>query len=82
MNVTEMQEASKNTYQTRQDAINQLTSELCKQVVDILDHNLRSCMNCENFRENTETCMKYAMRPPAKIIAKACPDWLYSAVPF
>ena len=34
-----------------------------------------SCINCANFREKTEMCGLVMQRPPAKVIAYACPKW-------
>lgn len=61
----------------RQEAIEKLTEELCKMIIEVLDNNFRSCINCINFNQNQEICNKYKQRPPAKIIAKACPEWSY-----
>lgn len=43
-----------------------------------------SCVNCTNWHQIEEYCMKYQQRPPARIIAFACPDWfnLDEDVPF
>lgn len=35
----------------------------------------RSCLSCIYFKEKSELCSKYNMRPPAKIIAYGCPDY-------
>lgn len=82
MTSEEMKQHGTNTYITRQDAINKLSNELCKQVINILDRNLRSCLNCEKFDESNELCNAFNARPPARVIAKACDGWGYAEVPF
>ncbi len=34
-----------------------------------------SCLNCINFKEQTELCGLVDIRPPAKVIAYGCPQW-------
>ena len=34
-----------------------------------------SCINCANFRAKEEMCGLVMQRPPAKVIAYACPKW-------
>ncbi len=34
-----------------------------------------SCLSCVNFDEPTEFCTKGKMKPPARVIAFACPDY-------
>lgn len=66
----------------REHAIKALSEELCKQLVFILDTNLRSCLNCTRFNEQTEVCILYDQRPPARIVAKACERWESLELPF
>ena len=66
----------------REQAIKALSEELCKQLVFILDTNLRSCLNCTRFNEQTEVCILYDQRPPARIVAKACERWESIELPF
>jgi hypothetical protein len=66
----------------REDSIKKLSEELCKQLIFILDTNLRSCLNCTRFNEEREVCILYDQRPPAKIIAKACERWESIELPF
>ena len=82
MTATEMHDRSHNTYVSRQEAINKLADQLCIQVIDILDKNMRSCLNCEKFDEQAELCKAFNARPPVRIMVKACGDWSYSEVPF
>jgi len=35
-----------------------------------------NCLNCLNFDEEKEICNLYNKRPPAKIIAYGCPQWV------
>lgn len=34
----------------------------------------KSCMNCTLFREDSELCMRFAQRPPARVIAYGCSE--------
>jgi hypothetical protein len=44
---------------------------------------VQSCLSCVHFKEPQEICNLYNMRPPARIIAKACPDYMDNLeVPF
>jgi len=66
----------------REQAIKDLSEELCKQLIFILDTQLRSCLNCTRFELEREVCILYDQRPPAKIIAKACGEWGSIELPF
>jgi hypothetical protein len=35
-----------------------------------------NCLNCLNFNENKEICNLYNQRPPARVIAYGCPQWI------
>lgn len=35
-----------------------------------------SCLSCSFFREPTELCNRYNQRPPARVIAFGCKDYL------
>lgn len=39
------------------------------------EHVVKSCITCDNFEEETETCKKFNARPPARIIAIGCGDY-------
>lgn len=68
---------------TRAEAIKQLSEELRDMIINVLDVNLRSCINCFLFDKDKEVCTKWKARPPAKVIAKGCPDWKYDEdIPF
>lgn len=66
----------------REQAIKALSEELCKQLIFVLDTQLRSCLNCTRFELEREVCILYDQRPPAKIIAKACERWESIELPF
>lgn len=34
-----------------------------------------SCVNCLEFNQLSDKCMKYNAKPPAAIIARSCPEW-------
>lgn len=36
---------------------------------------MRTCISCDHFLEQTEHCTKYNARPPARVIAFACPSY-------
>jgi hypothetical protein len=40
------------------------------------------CPNCLHWIKNTETCMKYNQRPPAKVIVKGCESFEEDEIPF
>ena len=44
-------------------------------------HLWRSCMICVLFNEQKELCIKYNIRPPARVIAYGCPEF-DECVPF
>ena len=45
-----------------------------------LELNRRTCLDCFNFQESTETCLLAGARPPARVLAFGCPQ--YDNVPF
>lgn len=49
--------------------------------LQILFQAAPACINCEHWTEATEQCKRFNCRPPAKIIARGCPDW-ESQIPF
>lgn len=43
----------------------------------------RSCIACMHFNEQAELCGKFNARPPARVIAFACPEYIEdSNIPF
>jgi hypothetical protein len=42
---------------------------------------ITTCLNCNDFAEGTEVCLRHHVRPPAAVIASGCEDWLPD-VPF
>jgi hypothetical protein len=66
----------------REQAIKALSSTLCEMLINILDTQLRSCLNCTRFELEREVCILYDQRPPARIIAKACERWESLELPF
>lgn len=46
-----------------------LTDKLVKQGI------VTTCLNCSNFKADSETCVLCHLRPPAKVIATGCPQW-------
>lgn len=45
-------------------------------------HVLRSCLNCDSFRQETETCALFKMRPPARVIVFSCGYRWVGEIPF
>lgn len=42
-----------------------------------------SCLSCVHFNEPNEICGRYNQRPPARVIANGCPEYIdYYDVPF
>lgn len=56
---------------------------VCNSVAQHLNQLLspKNCINCIHFTERIEQCEKYGQRPPARVIAHACPAWK-EVVPF
>ena len=43
----------------------------------------KNCLNCLNFNENKEICNLCNQRPPARVIAYGCPQWIdVTEIPF
>lgn len=42
---------------------------------------LRTCLTCDTFNEETETCRKWNAKPPARIIAYGCDEYIED-IPF
>jgi len=53
-----------------------------KEIVEKIKPIYKSCLNCEHFSEATEICKKYKQRPPARVIAYACPSYEDLEIPF
>ena len=71
--------------QTRSEALNEIAKVITETIINVLDKNLRSCLNCNYFSVEKEMCWKYNQRPPAKVIAKGCDAWIEydgSDIPF
>ena len=52
-----------------------------RQVAQAVVANLETCLTCAHFDEATETCALAKARPPARVIAYGCPQYLPD-VPF
>jgi len=42
---------------------------------------VRSCLNCELFNRDLETCQLAGARPPVKVVVFGCPKWTLD-IPF
>lgn len=45
------------------------------EAVTMTGGNNKSCLNCSHFDEKAELCVKFQQRPPARVIAFACPEY-------
>lgn len=63
--------------QLRLDAKYDIQSAVTNAVMHIIKDEpiYRSCLNCDKFNEKQELCKLCNQRPPARIIAYACPKW-------
>lgn len=64
--------------QTREAVLDLLHQAVRGAVTGVLhnDSVQRSCISCANFDEPKELCKLYKARPPARIIAYSCPDYV------
>jgi len=52
---------------------------LTKQLVE---HGITSsCMNCEHFSLNQDSCTLYSMKPPTQVLVVGCDSWTFD-IPF
>ncbi len=35
----------------------------------------RSCLNCEHWGDDEDQCLKFKVKPPAKVIVFSCEAW-------
>lgn len=61
--------------------IEKLADEVGKAAAAHVYRQLRSCLRCCQFNEQTETCLNFAQRPPARVIAFGC-DHFHEEIPF
>jgi hypothetical protein len=52
--------------------VHTMTTELSVIIKGHLDRATRSCINCSMFDEPSETCVRFKIKPPARIIAFGC----------
>jgi len=50
--------------------------ELARNVGVEVTRGLDTCMSCEHFDEASEVCKLAGQRPPARVIAYGCPEYL------
>jgi hypothetical protein len=62
----------------REHALKNLATILSQYMFDMGWFN--SCLNCCDWNNNTEMCMKFKQRPPAKVIVSGCEH--HSDIPF
>lgn len=58
-----------------------LAKELAREFAQWTHVMLQSCINCDNFKEDTEICSLFNQRPPARIIVESCEKWV-ELIPF
>ena len=60
----------------RLEATSLLAEKMAEKLLEVLDNKYRTCLTCEHFDEKQEGCYLAALeRPPARVIAYACPLW-------
>lgn len=42
---------------------------------------IRSCLNCVNYSLQSDLCVKFNAKPPARVIVFACDEWV-PEIPF
>ena len=62
----------------RQEALKDLSLVLAHYMFE--DGWFQSCLNCSNWDDRQEMCIKYKQRPPAKVIVTGCSE--HSDIPF
>ena len=51
-------------------------------LIDYIRDKDQTCLTCDHFDRPTELCKTYKKRPPARIIAYGCPEWVKDEIPF
>ena len=73
----------KGTTMTRKEKAKEIANAQAIMHQEFLDRQvLRSCLNCDSFRQETETCTFFNARPPAKVIVLSCGDAWIGEIPF
>lgn len=57
------------------DIIQGIVNELSSIIETHLEKNIKTCINCVNFNEPSESCTLYKAKPPARVIALGCEKW-------
>lgn len=60
----------------RENQVSAAIRALAKEVGVSVTAGLETCMSCEHFVEATEICRLAQQRPPARVIAYGCPEYL------
>lgn len=64
-----------NTKSLPRDELRFRLTNAIAEAVTMKDGSTKSCINCSHFDEKTELCVKFQQRPPARVIALACPEY-------
>lgn len=68
---------------TRKEKAKEIANAQAIMHQEFLDRQvLRSCLNCDSFRQETETCALFKARPPARVIVFSCGDQWLGEIPF
>lgn len=68
---------------TRSEKLRQIASAQAIMHQEFLDRQvLQSCLNCESWDDDKETCMLFKERPPARVIVFSCGDQWLGEIPF
>jgi hypothetical protein len=60
----------------REDRIYEMRQHLYDWLVSYHPSLMRTCMTCVHFQESNEVCKRYNLRPPARVIAYGCKDYM------
>jgi hypothetical protein len=68
---------------THQEKVKQIAAAQAIMHQELLDRQvLQSCLNCDFFCHESETCALFKMKPPARVIVFSCGDQWLGEIPF
>lgn len=84
---SKLQEAGNDINQNFREDANRTLSELLKCAIRLANAKpelvIKNCISCNFWNEQKEICNKYQQKPPARVIAFGCPDYLdMDEIPF
>jgi hypothetical protein len=60
----------------REDRVYEMRQHLYDWLVSYHPNLMRTCLTCLHFQESNEMCKTYKARPPARVIAYGCKDYM------